>query len=204
MPTPGHRLVNRCSTIALNSTGTLLATGAEWKDNTAQLWDTRTGDPVGSPMRHVSDVLALAFDPTGGLLATGSASNTAQLWNARTGAAVGKPMEHTGPVTAVVFDRRGRFLASASGDNTARLWNAHTGDPIGKPMEHGGPVWAIAFDANGKLLATGSDNAARLWLTLSAQTLFERARAILGSETEPVRPSSSPALFIWIEKKWGP
>jgi WD40 repeat protein len=190
--------------IALNSTGTLVATGAEWKDNTAQLWDARTGDPVGSPMRHDSDVLALAFDPTGELLATGSADNTARLWNAHTGTPVGKPMDHSGPVVAVVFDRRGRFLATGSGDNTARLWEARTGHPIGKPMEHGGPVWATAFDARGKLLATGSDNAARLWLTLSAQTLFERARVILGPETEPVRtPSSSPDLFIWIEKKIG-
>jgi hypothetical protein len=44
---------------------------------------------------------------------------------------------------------------------------------------------ALAFDPRGKLLVTGSldkDNTARLWLTLSAQSLFARGRAILGPE----------------------
>jgi WD40 repeat protein len=69
-------------------------------------------------------------------------------------------------------------------------------------MQHGGPVWAVAFDPQGKLLATGSlDNAARLWLALSAQTLFERGRAILGPEYELGFVSSSLGFLSWVQKK---
>jgi len=69
-------------------------------------------------------------------------------------------------------------------------------------MQHDGPVWAVAFDPKGKLLATGSlDNAARLWLALSAQILFERGRAILGPEGEPGIVSSSLDFLSWVQKK---
>jgi WD40 repeat protein len=192
------------TTIAFDLSGSLVATGAAWKDNTARLWDARTGRPVGNPMQHSAGVVALAFDPRGELLATGSEDNTARLWNAYTGEPVGNPMQHGGPVRAVAFDKRARFLATGSGDGTARLWRAHTGEPIGEPMRHRGPVWVVAFDPKGKLLATGSldeDNAARLWLALSAQTLFERGRSILGPESESGIVSSSLNFLSWAQKK---
>ena len=167
MPIPANRLVNQCGTLTRSPpspsirTGTLVATGAAWKDKTARLWDARTGQPVGDPMQHGADVFALAFDPKGELLATGSGDNTARLWNAHTGQPVGALMKHGGPVWALAFDRRGRFLATGSVDNTARLWKAHTGEPVGEPMQHGGQVWAVAFDPKGKLLATGSSGQCR-------------------------------------------
>jgi WD40 repeat protein len=69
-------------------------------------------------------------------------------------------------------------------------------------MQHDGPVWAVAFDPNGKLLATGSfDNKARLWLALSAQTLFERGREILGREGESGILSSSSYFLSWAQKQ---
>jgi WD40 repeat protein len=153
-------------------------------------------------MQHGAEVLALTFDPKGELLATGSEDNMARLWNAHTGEPVSEPMPHRGPVWAVAFDRRGRFLATGSADSTARLWKAHTGEPVGEPMRHDGPVWAVTFDPKGKLLATGSlDNAARLWLALSAQTLFERGRAILGPESRSGILSSSLGFLSWVQKK---
>jgi WD40 repeat protein len=100
------------------------------KGYTPRLWDARTGQKVGNPMPHGADV----FDPTGELLATGSADNTARLWNAKTGEPVGEPLQHGGPVWGVTFDLRGRFLATGSADSTARLWTASTGEPVGGPM----------------------------------------------------------------------
>jgi WD40 repeat protein len=69
-------------------------------------------------------------------------------------------------------------------------------------MMHDGPVLAVAFDRRGKLLATGAeDNKARLWLSLSTQTLFERARAILGSSVDQ---HAVPADFLsWVNEKVG-
>jgi WD40 repeat protein len=198
----GH--LDAITAIAFNPAGTLVATGAAWRDKTARLWDAGSGQPIGNPMQHSADVFALAFDPKGELLATGSGDNIARLWNAHTGEPVGYPMQHAGPVWAVAFDKRSRFLATGSADSTARLWRAHTGEPIGEPMRHRGPVWAIAFDPKGKLLATGSldeDNAARLWLALSAETLFERGRSILGPEGASGIVSTSLDFLSWVKKK---
>jgi WD40 repeat protein len=153
-------------------------------------------------MPHGADVLSLAFDPRGELVATGSGDNTARLWNARTGEPVGAQMKHGGPVRMVTFDRLGRFLATGSLDGTARLWNARTGEPIGEPMQHAGPVWDVAFDPKGKLLATGSlDDTARLWLALSTRTLFERGRTILGPERQTGFVSSSLEFLSWAQEK---
>ena len=99
------RHLDAITVIAFDPVGTLVATGASWKDKTARLWDARTGQPVGNPMQHGSDVFALAFDPKGELLATGSGDNTARLWNAHTGQLVGAPMKHTavrfGPLLSI-------------------------------------------------------------------------------------------------------
>jgi WD40 repeat protein len=142
--------------IALNPAGTLVATGAAWKDKTARLWDAHTGRPVGSPMPHGADVFSLALRPEGRSPGHG--------FRRQYGAVVERPHRGTGgwadearrSCSYRYFDRRGRFLATGSLDDTARLWKADTGEPIGEPMQHGGPVWAVAFDPKGKLLATGS------------------------------------------------
>ena len=41
-------------------------------DNTARLWDARSGKPLGEPLRHESSVSAVAFSPEGDRVLTGS------------------------------------------------------------------------------------------------------------------------------------
>jgi WD40 repeat protein len=45
-------------------------TGSE--DNAIRLWDLQTSERIEKPLRHNGSVLAVAFDPTGELIATGS------------------------------------------------------------------------------------------------------------------------------------
>ena len=49
---------------AFDPTGERVVTGSE--DNTARIWDARTGQPLGTPMQHKNAVLAVAFSPSGG------------------------------------------------------------------------------------------------------------------------------------------
>jgi WD40 repeat protein len=203
---PMHHL-DAVVAVAFAPNGERVATGAAWKDRTARLWNAGTGEPIGKPMRHESDLTTVAFDPTGERVVTGSMDNTARLWDARTGEPVGTPMQHRGPVTAIAFDHQGKLLATGSQDNTVRLWSARTGAPVGAPMQHDGVVWAVAFDPRDRLVATGSwdnVNAARLWLALSAQTLFQRGRSILGAAGGPdTIPMASPDFLTWLGKKIG-
>jgi hypothetical protein len=51
-------------------------------DNTARLWDAASGEPVGEPMKHQSDVNSAQFSPDGQRVVTASNDNTARLWDA--------------------------------------------------------------------------------------------------------------------------
>ena len=113
------------------------------RDKTARLWDATTGKPLGEPMRHEGDVVAVSFSPDGKTIATASDDKTARLWDATTGKPLGEPMRHEGDVTAVSFSPDGKTIATASIDGTARLWNATTGKPLGEPMRHEGRCFGL-------------------------------------------------------------
>ncbi|MGP0062381.1 MAG: NACHT and WD repeat domain-containing protein [Isosphaeraceae bacterium] len=146
--------------VALSPDGKMILTGSE--DTTARLWDARTGQPRGEPLRHDGHVVAGAFSPDSQTVLTGSADRFARLWD-RTGKPVGNKMEHGGSVIAVAFSPDGQTVLTGSTGGSARLWD-RTSKPIGKELGHGGSVVAVAFSRDGETALTGSsDGSARLW-----------------------------------------
>jgi WD40 repeat protein len=134
------------------------------RDQTARLWDARTGEPIGEVMVHKHSVVAVAFNPNGKSVVTCSEDGTARLWDAHSGQPIGSPMLHKGPVVAAAFSPNGQVVLTGSYDRTARLWNSNDGAPIGEPMPHRERVRAVAFAPDGGCVLTGGDDhAARLW-----------------------------------------
>ncbi|MFD8339019.1 caspase family protein [Streptomyces malaysiensis subsp. malaysiensis] len=135
----------------------------------ARLWDLRTLQPLGHPLRgHVERITAAALTNGGdaSLAVTVSNDRTARIWDL----AADQPDEgHTRPVCSMAFcDIQGRPMVVTGGrDATARLWDLRTRTPVGSPMEgHSGEVSAVAFAAIGGrvVVATGgSDTTLRLW-----------------------------------------
>lgn len=70
----------RLTSVAFSADGTHLATG--WEDGLVEIRDSATGSVVKSFTGHRDDISALAFDATGGLLASGSTDGTIVVWNA--------------------------------------------------------------------------------------------------------------------------
>ena len=137
-------------------------------DKFAQVWDARTGRPVGRRLGHSDRVLSVGFSGDGTRVVTAS-NQTVRVWNTVTG----KPelvLQHPESVSRAVFSPDGQRIATVARDAT-RLWNARTGRPIGSPMKQVVPKDAV-FSPDGTRLATWSGfRNAQLWNALTAQPL---------------------------------
>jgi WD40 repeat protein len=117
--------------LAFDHTGQRLITGSD--DETASVWDTSTGSPLGDPLHHHAPVTAVGFDPASARAATASQDGIVQLWDSLTGRPITEPLVHDKDVTCVVFSHDGKFLFSGSRDRTVRIWDltAQTKDRAG-------------------------------------------------------------------------
>jgi WD40 repeat protein/serine/threonine protein kinase len=166
------RLGGAVHAVAFSRDGRLVVTAG---GPTVQAWD-RAGNPVGTPIAHEGNVLAIAFDPEGRWLATGCEGGTARVWDFASGKPVGPPLRHQGPVYAVAFHPDGQVIATGSADQTARLWKATTGEALTSPLQQSGEVLAVAFMAgHPALLLTGNKEwELRLWSGETGEDLGKR------------------------------
>lgn len=153
--------------MALSPDGRTLATGSQ--DNTARLWDTRSGKPLAPPFLHEGSITSIAFSPDGRTLATGAEDNTARLWDIRSRKPLAPPLQHQGIVNAIAFSPDGRSLATGGWDGTAWLWDTRSGKQLMPPLQHQSSVDSVAFSPDGRTLATGTARSAQIWDTRSGK-----------------------------------
>ncbi len=139
-------------------------------DRQAQVWDCRTGKPVGAPLRHEKLVYHAEFSPDGSRVVTASEDKTARVWNAETGQPVTPPLAHGERVTCAAFSPDGRQVVTCSWDGTARVWDATTGKPAGLVLQAGRSPNHALFSPDGRFLLTdGFDRTSRLWDAATGQ-----------------------------------
>ena len=134
--------------------------------NMVYLLDLRTRRARGQPLAgHDALVLAVAFQPTGGLLASGDERGRIRLWQTETGQPVGEPLwSHADAVGALAFSPDGRFLASASSDGDVIVWDVAAAAPVGPPLSaRAGSALAVAYSPNGGTIATGHGDG-KVWI----------------------------------------
>jgi WD40 repeat protein len=150
-------------TVAFSPDGQVFLTAC-W-DNTARLWKTSTGEPLGQPWPHPDRVMAVAFSPVSRIAATACRGGSILLWDLDKGRPLDRgPMRHEDTVLSLAFSADRKTLLTGSRDKTARLWDAATGKQIGPALRHGGDVFAAAFWPDGKSVVTAGEGAApRLW-----------------------------------------
>ena len=149
--------------VKLHPTKPLLATAHA--DGTVEFRDTRTGEPVGEPLRHESAVQAIAFSHCGELLATAAADQLVRIWrwNNRW-QRVNEFSAQTATVQALDFSPDDRILATASNSGEARLLDVETGLPCGKGFRATHYATSVRFSPDGFWLAVGSwDKKAHVW-----------------------------------------
>ncbi|TCZ67308.1 beta-propeller domain-containing protein [Flaviaesturariibacter aridisoli] len=134
------------------------------EDNTAKLWDARTGTLLADLKGHSGPVGYVRFSPDGKWLVTASDDNTARVWNAAAGSPVALLEGHQTDVTYAAFSPDGKYVATVANDETTRIWEAATGRELHQlRSDMDEPVYA-AFSNNGKqLLSATASGEVRLW-----------------------------------------
>ena len=100
-------------------------------DNSARLWDVRTGNPLGQPMREQERILHAEFSPDGRRLVTAAYNWNARLWNLQPRRVT--PLElHSGHrISTVAFSPDDKYLLTSGEGGMACQWDAATGQREG-------------------------------------------------------------------------
>jgi len=151
---------------SFSADGTRIVTGSV--DNTAKVWDAKSGAELLTLKGHTKGVRAASFSADGTRIVTGSADNTAKVWDAKSGAEV-LTLKHTSEVRAASFSPDGTRLVTASGEHgkpgEAKVWEVPSGklEGIAKTSAevltlkgHTGEVRAASFSTDGTRIVTAS------------------------------------------------
>ena len=165
------------SSVAFSTDGlTLASAGGPYsvnprlsRDGRIKLWDTRTGEQVGTLEGHSHTVGSVAFSPDGDVLASGGGwyDDTVRFWDTRTGEEVRILEGHTEGVDSIAFSSDGVKLATAS-RGSVRLWDTRTGEQL-RTLLH--TVGNFAFSPDGKTLAVDGADAIEIWDAHSGEKL---------------------------------
>ena len=130
-------------------------------DQSAILWNLRTGEAAAVLRFHEGSVNAVLALPDGQFATAGEDGRIA-LWRRDRGEPVEVFQAHKGPVVGLALSPDGRRIASASWDGTARVGPVGGGEA--RLLEgHQGQVNAVAFLPDGRLVTAGYDATLRIW-----------------------------------------
>lgn len=122
-------------------------------DGLAQVWNAKTGVPLGPPLKHVGVVHSATFSPDGGRIATSESEAGIRLWDAESGELL-REIEPTKRWGRVQFSPDGRYLLAGGGHQVAQAWDVATGSPVTPPVWHGGAVNGVTFSPDGQSFLT--------------------------------------------------
>ncbi|KZT03785.1 WD40 repeat-like protein [Laetiporus sulphureus 93-53] len=124
-PTPAQ-----FASLAVDPSGEAVAAGSQ--DNfEICLWSVQTGKLLDVLAGHTAPVCALAFSPTGNLLASGSWDRTVRLWNVFGRSHLVEPFQLSSEVLAVAFRPDGNELAVATLDGQLIFFDVTQGRQTG-------------------------------------------------------------------------
>ncbi|KAL1724099.1 hypothetical protein EV715DRAFT_190034 [Schizophyllum commune] len=152
--------------VAFSPDGARMVCGSA--DRTMQVFDTQTGQQVGSALSgHEGAILCVAFSGDGKRISSGSEDKTARIWDAETGCQVEglAPLRHSGAVRSVAFSPDGARIATGSDDKSVRLWDSASGREVGPVLlGHHNRIHSVAFSPDGARVVSSSwDKTVRIW-----------------------------------------
>jgi len=101
----------KVTALSFNCSGTLVLTGTDW--HAGHVWSVRTGQRIGPPLTHFSDVQAITVTSDGRFAATAAGSEL-RFWNVETGEAVSEKLKHGASIESLQFTADDKRLLCAS------------------------------------------------------------------------------------------
>ena len=156
-------------------------------------WAIPSREPLFEPLAgvHTSNLLMLAFSPTGDRFATASTDGTSMVLEYPSGRIIGPAFGENEQISAVVFTPDGRFLIGGNAEGALSIWDMNRRSPIKTtPSGHSQAIVDAGLSNDGRLLATlGRDQVIRLWSFDSTYPLAEE-RQVAGRSAKGVAISS--------------
>ena len=189
---------------------------ARSKDDSAQVYDLRTGQIIAAMKLPGLRFATIAVNPDGSVLAAATdqgaviryadgqtvayTDNTIRLWDMQTGKELKVLKGHTDRVSSLCFDAKGERVLSASWDKTARIWDIATGRAI-HVLEDGSLSLAVAeFSPDGRRVLTVT-TPGEMQSDKVAEVIGERARqhGVRSDEVLIDPPVRADAVIRWLE-----
>jgi WD40 repeat protein/serine/threonine protein kinase len=128
---------------------------------------------VNVPQAHSEGISAVAWSPTGSIIASGSGyvGGPIRLWDAASGRLLGELPGHTSWICELIFAADGQRLYSASADQTIRIWDVGERRCLATLRGSRDEVQGLALSPDGTTLASASrDGVVAFW---DAEPRFE-------------------------------
>src|SRR5262249_42020822 len=120
----GHSM--KVNNFAFNKDGSLMVTVSD--DRTARVWNTTTGQNIGTLEGHTAPVNSATFSTDGKFIVAVSDDKTVRIWDAGSFALVRTVGDSfAGPVHYAEYNANGDLIVVASG-NAASIYDAKTGE----------------------------------------------------------------------------
>ena len=116
-----------------------------------------TGFTLVPQVGHAGNVQALAIDPRGKFIVSGSADETIKVWNLRSGTLL-RTMQESAPVTALTIDPSGRSIISGNyADGDVKIWSLSDGNLL-RVIRGKATVYSLTMDSTGRFIVAGTGN----------------------------------------------
>lgn len=167
-----------------------------------RLLDARTGAAVNVQRRGGQAVAAVAFDPTGRLLAWGSTD--VEIWHAANGQPFLNLGRVSGTVNTLVFSPDGIYVAATTSSGDLKLWNVTNRGEVELAHEPWKHALTPVFGADGTRIASGGDDGTVLiWdthsgaLSVTIETHLTAVNSLAFSPDGDRLLSASDGMKVW-------
>ena len=177
-------------------------------DNTVVLWDTKTGEQLGTLEHFITaEVKAIAFSPDGKLLAS-SGTDFWYIWDVEKREQIfrGKTLPY-----GLAFSPDGKTLATANNDGTVELWDVASGKETRHIDVKNNVIESICYSSDGKLLigggyqslpqTTGLEASFKIWDAATGKERDIKAAPITSLEAIALSPDGKILASGSSEKK---